>query len=365
MYVRLFVWPMDLHFDRAQEMFTTFRNPELWVTIFVYILLGFVLWKTRRQWTKPILFFMTLFCIELFPVSQIVTTIGVRPGYISAAEHFLYMPAVGAFALLVIGTRKLYRFIFKQGLCSSQVLRLALSGIFLFLMVITASQGLNARTSITMFRRSLAYNPNNTRILYSMGIEMANRQQYSQAEHYFRQAIAGEPAHLISQIALGRSLHDQGKYIDAMTVYEAIKNAGQWNQLLEDNLNESYQRAIGQYTRWIAEQPNNAQLYYSLGTVYTRRGQTAEGIEQYKKAITLDPIYKNALFNLASSYDALGDKGWAVTYFERAVALDSKKNELDDFAYKRLGEIYQNQGDAAKAREYFEKMGVLKDGVKK
>jgi len=238
-YLRLFIWPVDLYFDRAQEMFTTFLNLELWITMSVYVTSGIFLLKLKKRLTKLVLFFITWVCIELFPVSQIITTIGVRSGYISTAEHFLYMPAVGIFVLFVLGTRKLYHFILEKGYCSSQILRFVLSGIFLFFMVTTAAQGFSARTAITMFRRSLAYNPNNTRILYSMGIEKANRQQYKEAEHYFRKALTGEPMHLMSRIALGRALHDQGKYIEGMTVYESVKNAGQWNILLEENLNES------------------------------------------------------------------------------------------------------------------------------
>ena len=360
-YVRLFIWPVDLHFDRAQKMFVTFLNPELWVTVMAYVTSGIILLKAKRRFTKPVLFFMAWVCIELFPVSQIVTTIGVRSGYISAAEHFLYMPAVGIFVLLVTGGRRLYYFILKRKFCSSQVLQFTLSGIFLFFIGITAGQGLNARTSLTMFRRTLAYNPNNTRILYSMGIELANRQRYAEAEHYFRQALAGEPVHYISAIALGRALHDQGKYLEAITVYEALNNTGHGNKLIDDNLEESYQKAVEQYREWIVQDPRNAQLYYSLGTVYSRSNRIREGIQQYKAAIALNPAHKNALFNLASSYDVSGDKGWAVAYYERVAALNAPKDELDQYAYKRLGEIYRDQGDEAKAREYFEKMDLAEN----
>jgi len=357
-YLRLLVWPVDLHFDRAQEMFLTFRDPQLWATIVLYITSGTFLLKYRKRLTKPLLFFMAWVCIELFPVSQMITTIGVRPGYISAAEHFLYMPIIGAFVLLVFAVRKLYRFVQEKGTCSVNVCRFAVVGVLLFFMLITVRQSFDARSALTMFRRSLEYNPNNTRILYSMGIEMANRKNYEEAEQYFRKALAGEPHHLISRIALGRALYDQEKYVEAVNVYETIKDAGQWDQLLEKNLNEAYQIIIEQYQQWIVESPGNAQLHNSLGVYYLRSKLTEKGIEQYKLAVAIDPVYKNALFNLASSYEALGELGWAVAYYERLVALNAEKDYLDRYAYEHLGKIYKSQGETQKAQEYFNKASI-------
>ena len=89
-----------------------------------------------------------------------------------------------------------------------------------------------------------------------------------------------------------------------------------------------YQKAFEHYQQWIINEPYNAQLYYSLGTVYSRSDRVEEGIEQYKKAIGLDPDYRNALFNLASSYDALGEAGWAVTYYERMLATGGEADEM-------------------------------------
>lgn len=377
-YLRLLVWPVDLHFDRARALFTSYRDPQLWATLLVFLASGAALWKAGKRLPRPCLFFLAWFWIELFPVSQLVTTIGVSPGYISTAEHFLYTPAVGAFVLLALAGRGLYRAAQRKRLCEARAGRFVLAGIFLFLMLITASQGLRARTALAMFRQSLARNPHNTRVLYSTGIEMANRERFREAERFFRRALNGDPQHREFRIALGRALCDQGRVIEGIAVYEAIKDAGKWEGLLKKNLDEAYQTAVARYQDRIARDPGNAQAYYSLGTIYSRSNRVEDGIEQYEKAVALDPRHRNALFNLASSYEALGRQDEAIEYYERVLAVGGtgEQDFIGRHARARLAEMLilavprhlppprprasggdaPGEGDAAKAQGYFEKL---------
>jgi tetratricopeptide (TPR) repeat protein len=351
-FLRLFILPVDLHFDRAQKMFSTFAEPALWGTVMVVAALVLLFLRSHRRMAGTTVFFMSWFCIELLPVSQIVTTIGVSPGYISVAEHFLYMPAIGVFALIAAGGQWLYRYADKKNICSPFVLRFVLAGIVLTLMLTTARQGYYAQSAPEMFRETLRFNPDNSRILYSMGLEMVKRGRYGEAESYFRQTLERDPLHSSARHALGRSLHDQGRYIQGLAVYQEIKDAGRSDALLEENLGKIYPLAIQEYEQWLTKEPVNARLHYSLGTVYSRSGQVEEGIKAYVQAVALEPAFKEALFNLAASYQALGRIEEAVVYYERLVALEGERDALDEFAYRQLGEIYRQIGKSAKSEEY-------------
>ena len=264
-YLRLVVWPLDLHFDRAQAMFLSFGDPQLWATILIYTALAFILVRMKKRLSNTVIFFITWFCIELFPASQIITTIGVQPGVMSAAEHFLYMPVIGIFVLLVLSVRKLITFIQAKGLCSAGVCRLALTGLFLFLMLTTARQGFEARTALTMFHRSLDQNPNNARIQYSMGLEMAKRERFQEAEYHFRRALDGDPNHMMVRVALGRALHDQGKFVEGIAVYQTVHGVdGKLNELLKTNLRDAYQH---------------------LAEMYQQQGDAVRAQEYFKKAL--------------------------------------------------------------------------------
>jgi len=76
-------------------MFSSFGDPQLWATLMIYLVLAYVFVSSKKRLSNINVFFVAWFCIELFPVSQIITTIGVQPGVMSAAEHFLYMPVIG------------------------------------------------------------------------------------------------------------------------------------------------------------------------------------------------------------------------------------------------------------------------------
>ena len=359
-YLRLLVWPAGLHFDRAQEMFLNFSDPGLFSTLIAFLALGVVLIKFRKRLPGYVLFFVSWFCIELFPVSQIITTIGVGPGYISAAEHFLYSPSIGILILIVLGVKKIYHLNRESGLLSANVVRIMIAGGLISLMLVTSYQEIFSRTALAMFKRTLEYNPNNARILFSTGIELVKRERYGEASRYFRRAVQREPLHISYRIALSRALYDQGKTIEAIMVLDGIEAAGGWNHLLKDNFNEAYKKAINQYQALILREPNNARAHYSLGTMYSRTGRIEESVEQYKRAVALNSDYRGALFNLASSYGILGQEDQAIEYYRRMIAAGGEKDYLDRNAYRHLGEIYQRRGDNARARKYFKKEEALK-----
>lgn len=358
-YFGLLIWPAGLHFDRAQKTFLSFGEPGLVATLIAFVALGFVLIKFRKRLPGHILFFISWFFIELFPVSQIVTTIGVGPGYISAAEHFLYMPSIGAFILIVIGIKKLYDYTQEAGILSVNVFRIVMIGIILSLMLVTVYQETYSRKALAMFQRTLEYNPYNARILFSTGLELADERRFGEAEQHFRRALEREPVNTTYALALGRSLFDQGKILEAIALLDKVKVAGDESELLRRNLSEAYATAIAKYQNLILREPDNAWAYYSLGTMYSRTGRIEESVEQYKRAVALRPDYKRALFNLASSYGLLGQEEKAIEVYQRMLAIGGTKDFFDRMANRHIGEIYERRGDQARAREYFEKSEAL------
>jgi len=239
-YLRLYFLPVDLHFDRAQMLFTDFLNGELLFTVAVFLILAVVLIKYRGKFSAGVLFFFCWFWIELFPVSQVVASIGVQPGFISAAEHFLYIASIGMFVLLVRGCQKLYQYNQKVKACSPRMFQLAVLFLLVFFMITTIQQNLYARHTISMVKQSLAYNPHNARMLYSLGFEMAQVGEFEKAEAYFRRSLAEEANKPIAMIGLGKALCDQGRFAQCIDVYESVRYPGKFKELLDENLRLSY-----------------------------------------------------------------------------------------------------------------------------
>ena len=64
-----------------------------------------------------------------------------------------------------------------------------------------------------------------------------------EAEQHFRRALSGNPYHMMTRVALGRALHDQGKLAEGIAVYETVHGVdGKLHELLKINLREAYQQ---------------------------------------------------------------------------------------------------------------------------
>jgi len=360
-YLGLFIWPVGLHFDRAQPMFLKFSDPGLFSTLIAVAALAVGLIRSSKRLPGSAKFFMAWFCLELFPVSQIITTIGVGPGYISSAEHFLYMPSVGIFALMALGIKALYQFNERAKVITASVLRIMVAAFFCVLVLVTIYLEIFSSSALSMFKRTLEYNPHNARILFSTGLELANRQRFAEAELYFRRALEREPLNASYRIALGRALYDRGKWNEALVFYETVADPGSWKDLLNRNRQIAYETAMDYYQDMIRRDPGNAQAYYGLGTIFSRAGRIEESIDQYNRALAIEPNDRNALFNLASSYATVGRQEDAIACFERVIAMEGGEKALDYYARLHVGKIYQQRGDEAKAREYFLQAEAIKN----
>jgi len=356
--VRLFVLPIDLHFDRMRKLFLQLNDPELMVTVAAIIFL-IILWTRFRQHISiTIKFFIAWSLIELLPVSQILVSVGVQPGYISTAEHFLYLPSIGFFVILIFGAQHLYAK--TAPYVSRPVMLIAITGYFIFLFLTTVEQNIYATHEMAMFERTLKINPANSRIRNSLALSYAKEKDFKKAEKHFRLTVEYDPYNTRARIGLGKSLHDQGRYFEAMQEYEKIEYPEGFEKLIHENLTATYNQLIEGYKKRINHEPENARLYYSLGVIYTKKKETQAALEQYEKAVSLDANFKEAIFNLATAYAIQGENNMAIVFYERVINLSGPKDSLDYVACMYLPNLYRQLGDEVKANYYFELAKSLK-----
>jgi 4-amino-4-deoxy-L-arabinose transferase-like glycosyltransferase len=100
-------------------------------------------------------------------------------------------------------------------------------------------------------------------------------------------------------VNLGKSFFDQGKYVDAATVY------GQAIML----------------------DPENPDAHYNLGTIYGELGRYADAAEELEEAVSLDPENADAYYNLGVAYYYLGRMDEALLQIKRAAELNPGDEE--------------------------------------
>jgi tetratricopeptide (TPR) repeat protein len=96
----------------------------------------------------------------------------------------------------------------------------------------------------------------------------------------------------------------------------------------------------------VAGHPNQPDLHFRFGAFLMQQAPE-RGIEEIKKALTLDPKHIPALVGLTAIYLKNGDPSLALTYAQQAVAADP-----GDFAtHISLGRVYLDLDDAGRAAD--------------
>jgi len=160
------------------------------------------------------------------------------------------------------------------------------------------------------------------------------------AEEALRKALTLKPDYALAQTRLAFLLYDNQRFSDAIAPLEAAYDAFPENDIISRRLAISYQRsgrmgeAIGRYEGLIRNNPNNAQAYLNVVSLYRQQATEATdpaiALEMNNKAINamnelkrVDPENSLAYLNLASIYLAQGKNADAETNANLTVQKDA------------------------------------------
>ncbi len=323
-YLRLFLFPVNLHFDRSIMYFPSFKDASFILTIVIYAIFWLSVYFNRNRFSKKVAFFFVWPLVTFLPVAQFIP-VSSRQGYASLAEHFLYLPSVGILVLLVLTARGVLKYLESRHILSRKITILSGVLFFLFLGVTTIQQSIYSQQELALFKHSLQNNPHNLRIRNSYALALAVNRLFAQAENQYRITLSLEPGNITARIGLGKSLCDQGKVWEGILEYEKLADLpiGKHRALLNNNLQMAYQSLIKKYRKKTAAEPENFLSHFQLGVLYTKAGRLQEGIAQYQKVLTLDPLNKDALQNLVWSYEQLKRYDEAAFYCAQMLEVSS------------------------------------------
>ncbi len=125
----------------------------------------------------------------------------------------------------------------------------------------------------------------------------------------------------------------------------------------------------------VQKRPEDKFANYNYATMLLEMKDYANSVTYFEKALEIDSNYENAIYNLAAAYINWGvavrekeeqDQVTTKTfkqYFEKALKYLEKMSELqpDDYRiWERLGQVYGNLGQSEKAKMAFEKADSLR-----
>jgi len=106
---------------------------------------------------------------------------------------------------------------------------------------------------------------------------------------------------------------------------------------------KNYKQAIEDFNRAIEINPLYAEAYNNRGNAYTDLDHHKKAIEDFNRAIDIKPSFAGTYGNRGNAYIALGNTEQAIEDFSRAIAI-----KPDDVSfYIQRGVVYLNKGDSA------------------
>lgn len=199
--------------------------------------------------------------------------------------------------------------------------------------------------AIEMYEKTLSLNPNNAGAHRSLGFLLYNvKAQPAAGMEHLREAVWLDPADGCNQYDLGYALLHQKRAPEAVThLKEAVR-------LLPNGLNIQYNApdmyynlglAYTQTSNWsdaagammqaAQSAPQNAKIRYHLAITLANLGKIKEPVEQYQKAIALQPDIDRAPGfhdQMAANYAAAGQFEQAIKSAERAVKMAQASGKL-------------------------------------
>ena len=310
-YVMLLIFPSRLSVDysyNAIPVAASLLEPDVLAGLALG-LAGLWLWvRTLGKW--PRLFFCgALFWVPYLGVSQTVVLLNSM-----VQERFLYIPALGVFAIAAIGAERLFR---RFGIGVVIVAGLVCIGYT----ARTVVRNKDWKDDLSLFSSAASAYPESAKMHQAVGQVHAERGRMDQAILAFRRAL---------------SIREE-----AMT-YNNMGNAY--------GVKGTFEQALAAYRKAVDLDPRYAEAWKNLAVTAMRADEPAMAADGFRQAAVLSPEDKEAHFNLGVALEKAGRPDDAAQAFQRAAALG------DPRAFFNLGAVLQTQGksgDAVAAYEAF------------
>jgi Flp pilus assembly protein TadD len=210
--------------------------------------------------------------------------------------------------------------------------------------------------ALPAFRRAYELAPNSQDYAYDFAIALLKLEQSEEASRLLRKALDRFPKSAKIHAAAGVLAYHNGQNVEAAKEYVTATNLEPGAADLWAALGDVYaatdnsQQAEKAYSRAIHLAPASAEYRVKAGRNLLKLQRAAEAESAFQKAIEIDSSDAEAHFQLGKLAFAKGDNSAAILHYEHAVTSQPTFNA----AWYQLSLSYRRGGQEEKAREALE-----------
>jgi tetratricopeptide (TPR) repeat protein len=243
------------------------------------------------------------------------------------ADHWQYFAVIGPIALAAAGLTGAWGFVGGR----KPFLGPALCGTLLAMLgVLTWRQSQTYTDSVTLWRTTLARNPNSYLVQYNLGCALLPAGHGDEAMVHFQKALEICPGFSDAHNNLGNILLQKGHVDEAIAHFQkaleirpafadALSNLG--GALFQKGQTEG---AVAQFQKALDIAPNDALTRYNLGSALLKSGRADEAINQFQSVLEIRPEFAEACSKLGAALLQKGQQDEAIAHFRRALQLNPK-----------------------------------------
>ena len=326
-YLRIIIFPYDLHFER---FFPVIKSVPIAIAFIVMTVLFILLIINRNKHDRRAMFSLFSFAVIFFPVSNFFPIYNqYRYFYIFLADHFMYFPMMFLIILFACIVERLNSAVTKYG--------------YKMILVILA-------ISFLVFHFKYSKSWINSEMLYTHIEEESEFpfRAYNNLAAYY--AEKGDPRCLQYLEKLRRIMPP-----DYTTYYITKAN---WHYFKEKNIDESIKTLNDAINNGV----RNSSVYFPLGDMYFEVNDIREAVKTYELGISVTKSENYIIFfRLGFFYTKLGDienLKKAEKWFEESLIINPENMDITKYLYNTRKKIYDESHPKIKELEHIFKKKV-------
>jgi tetratricopeptide (TPR) repeat protein len=308
----------------------------------------FVCWRYRTTWGKAPLFGCGYALVMLLPVLGFLNIYFFR--FSLVADHWQYFAIIGIIALAAGGITTALN-PFPRG-------KIFFTGALLLLLgTLTWRQASVYHNAETLWRTTLAGNPDCAVAHDGLGYVLLQNGQTDEALGHFQKAVQISPGYALAHYDLGRVLFQKGEVNGAIAQFQDAVQIKPGYAQAQNNLGGvllqkgDAEDAIAHLQLALQSNPDNAEAHYNLGNARLRLGHVEEAITEFQKTLQLKPDHAEARYSLGTVLLQKGNVDAAIAQLQKAREL---KPDYADACYN-LGVAFVRKNEANEAAAQFQK----------